>query len=105
MLLLVIALLAAFTDALWIGENLSDGVKAESEKNCPVFRKAFDLPSEPVEAKVTAAGLGFFEVYVNGEQISTLTNSMMGGPGGGMGGPGGDMGGLGGEVGGGRGGW
>ena len=69
MLLLVIALLAAFTDALWIGENLSDGVKAESEKNCPVFRKAFDLPSEPVEAKVTAAGLGFFEVYVNGEKV------------------------------------
>ena len=45
------------------------------------------------------------EVYVNGEQISALTNSMMGGPGGGMGGPGGDMGGFGGEMGGGRGGW
>ena len=52
------------------------------------------------------------EVYVNGEQISTLTNSMMGGPGGGtggpgggMGGPGGDMGGFGGEMGSGRGGW
>ena len=47
MLLSVIALLAALADAAWIGENLPDGVKAVSEKNCPVFRRAFDLESDP----------------------------------------------------------
>ena len=68
MTLAAIALLASFTDALWIGEDLPDGVKSVSEKNCPVFRRTFELEAAPVDAKVTATGLGFFEVYVNGRK-------------------------------------
>ena len=68
MTLAAIALLASFTDALWIGENLPDGVKAVSEKNCPVFRRTFELEAAPADAKVTVTGLGFFEVYVNGRK-------------------------------------
>ena len=59
---------AAWARAKWIGENLPPGVKAVSEKNCPVFRTTFGLPDAPAKAEVTVTGLGFFEVYVNGQK-------------------------------------
>ena len=59
---------AAWARAKWIGEDLPPGIKAVSEKNCPVFRTTLDLPDAPAKAEVTATGLGFFEVYVNGRK-------------------------------------
>ena len=66
--LIAVVMLASFANALWIGEDLPAGIKANSAKNCPVFRKSFDLAGSVAEAKVTVTGLGFFEVYVNGQK-------------------------------------
>ena len=36
----------------------------------PYLRKAFDLEAEPVQAEITICGLGFYELYVNGQNIT-----------------------------------
>ena len=67
--LALVALFASFADAKWIGEDLPAGIKAVSEKNCPVMRRTF-VAAKPVRsARLTVTGLGFFEVEVNGRKI------------------------------------
>lgn len=49
--------------AQWIaawGEEGMEGV---------LLRKAFDTPQKPVSAKVFVCGLGFFELYLNGQRV------------------------------------
>ena len=43
--LALVALFASFADAKWIGEDLPAGIKAVSEKNCPVMRRTFVVQS------------------------------------------------------------
>lgn len=38
--------------------------------NAPYFRKSFDLDFIPQKAEITICGLGFYEVYINGENIT-----------------------------------
>lgn len=61
---------AAFAaSAAWIAEDLPPGIKAKSEKNCPVFMKRFTLGDVPQKASVKATGLGFFEIEINGKRL------------------------------------
>ena len=36
----------------------------------PYFRKRFTLDSKPDKAEITICGLGFYELYINGENIT-----------------------------------
>ena len=36
----------------------------------PIFRKSFTLKNNPVNAEITICGLGFYELFVNGEKIT-----------------------------------
>ena len=36
----------------------------------PLFRKSFELKEKPSRAEITVSGLGFYDLYVNGEKIT-----------------------------------
>ena len=38
--------------------------------NAPCFRRAFDLPQLPDQARISICGLGFYRLYVNGREIT-----------------------------------
>lgn len=42
----------------------------ESHVNAPYFRKKFSLDFDPSDAEITICGLGFYELYINGENIT-----------------------------------
>ena len=60
---------AAVRRAVWITEDQPSGIKAKSEKNCPMFLKRFTLAEVPEKAPVQVTGLGFFEVEINGVKL------------------------------------
>lgn len=49
--------------ARWIAASGEDGMEGV------LLRKAFATPQKPVSAKVFVCGLGFFELYLNGQRI------------------------------------
>ena len=54
-------------DAEWIG-RLTDVSDEENEK-APMLRKEFSLKKEIVSARAYISGLGFYELYLNGERV------------------------------------
>lgn len=38
--------------------------------NAPYFRKKFNMPFKPEKAEITICGLGFYELYINGQNIT-----------------------------------
>ena len=44
-------------EASWIAEDLPPGIKATSEKNCPVFARSFVLDEVPASAMAKVTGL------------------------------------------------
>ena len=38
--------------------------------SAPYFRKTFDIDFLPENAEITVCGLGFYELYINGENIT-----------------------------------
>ncbi len=62
--------------AEWIGapwhDEKPDGGPGRwdlDDKPAPMFRKSFELERKPVSAKAFVTGLGYFELYANGERI------------------------------------
>ena len=45
-------------------------VQAEEGQGSPLFRREFRLGFRPVSARMRICGLGFFELYLNGEKVS-----------------------------------
>lgn len=42
----------------------------DNQVNAPLFRKTFDLNDLPQKAELTICGLGFYELYINGQNIT-----------------------------------
>ena len=42
----------------------------DHQLNAPMFRKTFELDSLPKNAELTICGLGFYELYINGINIT-----------------------------------
>ena len=42
----------------------------DNHVNAPYFRKEFKLDFAPDKAEITICGLGFYELYVNGKNIT-----------------------------------
>ncbi|MBN2482552.1 MAG: family 78 glycoside hydrolase catalytic domain [Bacteroidales bacterium] len=70
---------ATWIGAPWQGEEpLPDPVRNEERRQvlpefpppAPMLRKAFEVNKEVVAAKAYVTGLGYFELYVNGEKVS-----------------------------------
>ena len=38
--------------------------------NAPYIRKKFNIPFKPEQAEITICGLGFYELYINGKNIT-----------------------------------
>lgn len=38
--------------------------------NAPYLRKKFNIPFKPEKAEITICGLGFYELYINGQNIT-----------------------------------
>jgi len=66
---IALSVACAADEARWIAEDLPPGIKATSEKNCPVFARSFVLGEVPAVAMAKVAGLGFFEVDINGRKL------------------------------------
>ena len=42
----------------------------ENHVNAPYMRKKFNIPFKPQKAAITKCGLGFYELYINGKNIT-----------------------------------
>lgn len=48
----------------------SDVADFDNQVNAPMFRKSFNLQQVPQNAEITVCGAGFYELYVNGHDIT-----------------------------------
>ena len=47
-----------------------DACSFDRHTPAPLFRKAFDLDFIPDKSEITICGLGFYELYINGKNIT-----------------------------------
>ena len=63
--------MGAWTSARWIGlDSLTRAALGMEPDQLPLFRHGFNLEKPVRRALVSVSGLGFFELYVNGEEAS-----------------------------------
>ena len=56
--------------AKWIGKIDKRKVKAGQKNPAPYFRKTFNIKNDIKSARVYIAGLGYYELYLNGKKVS-----------------------------------
>ena len=61
---------AKWIGAPWQGEEARVDIEGRPHVPAPVFRKTFDVSKKIASAKVFVSGLGYFELYVNGQKVS-----------------------------------
>lgn len=60
---------ADWIGAPWQGEEPLDKMGAATPPPAPLLRKTFDIGKEVRSARVFVTGLGYFELYLNGEKV------------------------------------
>jgi alpha-L-rhamnosidase len=61
---------AQWIGAPWQGEDSYDKMKSKEVQPAPLLRKEFNITKAVKEARFYGTGLGYFEMYINGQRVS-----------------------------------